>query len=147
MTRAGLVLAVALAGIVLLAVITALVWPHRAPTQLPPGSPQATVQAYLAAVLDGRTDAAAALLDPAGACDVTDLDRVGGLPPQGVRVVLLDATVRGDTATVRVELVYGADDPFGLSEHRERHTYRLARADGAWRLAGTPWPLYTCEAP
>ena len=35
----------------------------------------------------------------------------------------------------------------GLVRDTAGMTIRPARADGAWRLAGIPWPLYTCEAP
>jgi hypothetical protein len=60
------------------------------------------------------------------------------------RVVLLDSSVDGTSATVEVEVVFSTGDPFSGSEYTETHTYRLTRSGSTWVLAGTPWPLYEC---
>ena len=63
---------------------------------LDPRSPEATVQAYLRAVFDGDHEAAVRYLDPAGGCDIGDLDRTGRTQP--TRVALTSSHVDGSTA-------------------------------------------------
>lgn len=144
MNRANRILAIALGVIILLAIIAAVVSAGRPVAQLEPGSPEATVQAYVDAALDGRNDEAARWLDPAGECTAEHLERAGTYTMAPTRMVLVDSTVTGETATVRVELVSGSGGPFDSSEYREQHTYRLTRTNGTWLLTGTPWPLYEC---
>ncbi|MDC5697244.1 hypothetical protein OO014_08235 [Intrasporangium calvum] len=144
MSRANRILAIALAGIVVLAVVAALVSRGRPSARLDAGSPEAAVQAYVDAALDGRADEAARWLDPAGDCDVGDLDRAGTSGMSATRVVLVDSTQNADSATVRVDLVFGSGGPFETSEYREPQSYRLVRSSGDWRITGVPWPLYDC---
>jgi hypothetical protein len=143
MSRANRILAIALGAIAVLAVVAAVISAGRPTERFDPGTPEAAVQAYVEAALDGRSDEAARWLDPAGDCDVSDLDRAGtGMT--ATRVVLADSRTSGDSATVEVELVFGSGGPFDSSEYREQHTYRLTRSGGSWLLTGVPWPLYDC---
>lgn len=144
MSRANRVLAIALGVIVVLAVIGAVVSSGRARPQFAAGTPEATVQSYLDAVLDGRQADAAKLLDPSGECGVEDLERSRYPGVDATRVVLVGSSVDGSSASVEVELVFSSGDPFGSSEFAEKHTYRLTRSGSAWVLSGTPWPLYEC---
>ncbi len=64
--------------------------------------------------------------------------------PTSFRAVLEDQSDGGSTAVVTVQVTESdASGPFddGYS-HSER--FSLVREDGAWRLSGTPWPLYAC---
>lgn len=144
MSRANRILAVALAAIVILAVVAAVISANRPTAELEPGSPEATVQAYVGAAIDGKVDEAARLLDPAGDCGIDDLTRYSGGGTQTARVVLVDSTIEGSTATVEVDLVFAPGGRFDTSEYSERHTYRLKRSGNGWLLTGVPWPLYDC---
>lgn len=144
MSRANRILAIALGAIVVLAVVAAIISAGRPAARFEPGTPEATVQSYVEAALDGRADEAARWLDPAGDCGAQDLDRAGAYGMTATRVVLVDSTVSGETATVQVALVLGSGGPFDSSEYREEHTYRLTRSGGTWLLTGIPWPLYEC---
>lgn len=146
MSRANRILVIALGAIVVLAVVAAVISARRPAAQLPTGSPEAAVQAYVTAAIAGKVDEAARWLEPSGDCDVNDLQRAGDLGSQPARVVLADSSVEGTTATVQVELVFSSGSPFDTSEYSEKHTYRLVRSDGKWLLTGVPWPLYDCSA-
>ena len=144
MSRASRFLAVALAALVVLAVAAAVVAANRPGVAIDPASPEATVQAFVRAAVDGRSREAAALLAPGSDCDATD---VADQLPMGStpRVVLLGTETQGDSARVEVRIVYSdASGPFDPAEFTEQHTYQLVRSAGAWRLAGIPWPLYEC---
>lgn len=143
--RANRILAIALGAIIVFAIGAAVVAAGRPATRLDPGTPEATVQAYVDAALAGRSDEAARWLDPAGECGAQDLDQAGAFGTDlGARVVLVDSIVNGDSATVQVEVVLGSGGPFDSAEFREQHTYRLTRSGGTWLLTGVPWPLYDC---
>lgn len=144
MSRANRILAIALGAIAVLALVAAVISAGRPTERFDAGTPEATVQAYVEAALDGRADEAARWLDPRGDCDVEDLDRAGLAGMTATRVVLADSRTSGDSATVEVELVFGSGGPFDSSEYREKHTYRLTRSQGTWLLTGIPWPLYDC---
>ena len=120
------------------AVVTAT---HDVPTY-DRGRPEGVVQAYLTAVIDGDRDAAVACLEQDSQCTVDDLDRA--FVPDGVRIVLRDTSVDGDTAQVFVDVTGSSGGPLDSSEYTEQHTFRLRQADGDWRITGRPWPMYDC---
>jgi hypothetical protein len=148
MSRANRILAIALGAIVVLAVVAAVISANRPTAELEPGSPEATVQAYVGAALDGKVDEAARWLDPSGDCDVDDLTHTSSSGTPTVRVVLVDSATEGSgegsTATVQVELVYSSGGPFDTSEFSDKHTYHLKRSGSTWVLTGVPWPLFGC---
>lgn len=141
---AGKVLAIAVGVLVLLAVVAGVLSATRQGPQLPEGSAEATVQAYLRAVAEGDEEAAAALLDPQGRCTEEDLRMYGGPGPTG-RIVLRDVEVDGDEAEVQVEVVYGEEGPFGGGEWSEDIRFDLRRDGEAWVITGEPWPMYGCS--
>jgi len=105
-------------------------------------TPAGTVQAYVTAVLDGDTVAAAGLFAADSPCAATDLDRA--VVPGETRVDLIGTDVQGTQAQVRVRVVVdpGADPLGGGGEER---TFRLTRTGAGWRIDGIPWPLYDCS--
>lgn len=143
-SRPNRVLAVIVAIVLLVGVITLVVSLGRNEVSYEPGSPEAAAQAYLRAALDGDFDAAAELLDPSSDCDAADLDRA--YVPEMAGVNLLETVTDGDRSRVRIEVEYPSGGPFG-DRGREEHTLRLVRADGTWLLTGIPWPLYDCTRP
>lgn len=141
--RAGAVLAVAVAVLVVLAVVAGVLATTRPGPDLPPGSPEATVQDYLRLVHDGDLDAAAELLDPAGRCTVEDLDQ--SYADVDARMVLRDSSVEGDRATVRIAFVH-TDGPLGADTWESDERFELARDGDRWVITGEPWPMYQCSS-
>lgn len=143
--RPNRILAIVVGAMVVLAAVVVVLSANRSTAQLEPGSPEAAVQTYLTGVTEGDYAAAADVLDPAGSCDVDDLDRAGRL--ESARAYLVDSQVDGDTARVSVEVTVpeGGGGPFDTTDYSETHSFRLTRSGDDWRLTGTPWPLYDCE--
>ena len=107
-----------------------------------PATPEGVVQAYVAAVVDGNHDEAVRFLAAGGPCSVADLDRA--YLPDGTRVVLRGAQTTGDTARVDVDVAMSSGDLFGGPETFDKHTFRLTRSGGVWRVTGEPWPMSGC---
>ncbi len=143
--RAGVVLVVALVVLVALAVVAAVLAATRTGPQLPSGSPEATVQDYLQLVHDHDLDGAAGLLDPDRGCTVDDLEQA--YVERDARMVLRDSDVRGDRATVRIEIVRGSGGPFGVDTWTSEERFDLVRDGDRWVITGEPWPMYTCSSP
>src|SRR5699024_339490 len=99
--RAGKVLAIAVAALVLLALGAVVGSVLRRRAVRPAGSPEPTRQAYVTAVCSRDLDAAASHLDPDGTCDLYVLGTAW--VERDVRVVLRDVDVDGDRATVGVD--------------------------------------------
>lgn len=142
-SKANRVLALAVAALLLLAVVAVGLSTMRSDPDLPEDSPEAVVQAYLAAVYTGDTDEAATHLDPQGGCGARDLD--DGYVADDSRVVLRSSTEDGDRATVQVEVVRDGGGPFGGNAWSDEETFRL-RQDDAWVITGVPWPAYRCDS-
>lgn len=142
--RAEVVLVAAVAGVVALAVVAGVVAANRDGATLDPGSPEAVVQTYLAALTGDDLATAAEQLDPDGDCDLADL-AAAYLPPS------LGATLEGTTlddgqAVVTVEVSENWDEgPFGSSGYEHTERLVLEQHAGAWVLVGSPWPLYGCS--
>ncbi|MRX43587.1 nuclear transport factor 2 family protein [Agromyces kandeliae] len=139
--RTLVVILAVLGALVVLALVA--VFTRGEPEQLDADTPEGVVQQYSAAVIDGDEAAAMELLVPELAEDCT---RMPAAEPAGIRVTLVDTTVRDDTADVDVLIVttYG-DGPFGSSEYEERGVFDLVRVDGEWRIESAPWPLTICD--
>ncbi|MFC8502360.1 hypothetical protein ACFUC1_08370 [Pedococcus sp. NPDC057267] len=136
------VLAVVVGALVVLAAAAAVLSSTRGTTHYAAGSPEATVQAYLVAVLRGDTEQAAGYLSPSGSCDQQDLASVA--VADSTRVDLVHTTTGTDTAQVQVVVDRsGSGGPFAVGKSEE-HVYHLTRTSGRWLLEGTPWPLYDC---
>ncbi len=135
--RLGIALAVVLFAAV---VASAASSSWRTPTR-DPASPEGVVQQYLTAVLHHRSDDAAAFLASDSACSANDFDvaYVGDDPSADLASVV----VTGANARVSVHIAFGSGDPFG-DTYGEDHTFRLVGGEGAWRITGIPWPLYSC---
>jgi hypothetical protein len=135
------VLAIVVSGLVVVAVVAAVLAATRSSTTVAPGTPQAAVQGYLEAVLDGDADRAAGFLAPGSECTAADLDRAG--VPDSTRVTLVSSTTDGSTARVKVQVSFGSGGPFD-DGRSETQTFRLEQSAGQWRLSGIPWPLFDC---
>jgi hypothetical protein len=140
--RPNRILLLVLAAFAVVATLAGVLAAQRNCAAYDPATPEGTVAAYLAAVIDGDRDEAARHLVAGSRCSVTDLDHTN--LPDGVRVALRDVQVTGDTARVDVDVATPTGDLFGGSETFERHTFRLTRSSGAWLLTGEPWPMSGC---
>lgn len=131
---------IALAVVAVVAAVAAVVANSRQVT-LEPGTPEATVQGYLTAVIDGDVVAAAVFLDPSGKCDGDDLDRfqMGNV----AEARLVDSQITGEIAKVSVDLEMGSNGLFN-DVWKDRQTFQLKKSNGAWVITGTPWPMYDC---
>lgn len=143
-SRAGKILAAAVAGLLLLAVVAAGVSAVRDTTKFPAGSPEATVQGYLEAVFEQDFDAAVTYLDAGTRCTATDFPRF--YPNDATRVVHRDS--RGDAAQgrvfVHVDIINGDGGPFGQDGWTDQQTFEVTGGGDTWRIAGMPWPLAEC---
>ena len=140
-TRPQRVLAIVGVVVVLVVVLTAVLAAQRSVTRYDRSSPEGTVQTYVAAVLDGDRQRAAALLAEGGPCGIEDLDLA--YPPTYDRVLLVRSTTDGDTARVEVDAVE-SEGPFGAFSFRERLAFELERSGSGWAITGQPWPMYEC---
>lgn len=135
-------LAVVLGLVAVLTVVAVVVSSNRQPTEFDPASPEGTVQTYLRAVFDGRSEEAAALLAADSPCGAVDLDRT--YVPDPMRVVLLGTTTETDRAWVHVRIMPPDAEPLAPQESGEEQTFRLVRSGDGWALAGVPWPMFDC---
>lgn len=107
-------------------------------------TPEGVVQLYLRAVIDGRYESAAQYFSTSSECDATDIDRT--YIPDSVRVNLGSTEIEGERAFLDVAVEIYSDGPLD-NGYTEKHSYRLAKESGNWRILGIPWPLYSCEEP
>ena len=128
------VIVVAVGALLLLALV--LVVTQRGTAQFPPDSPEATVQTFLQSVADGEPDTTVL----AGDCDDGRLD----IGDAGLRVVITDAAVSGDTATIDVRITERYGGPFGDGYNHDE-TYRLVRTADGWLIEQFDWPWGACE--
>lgn len=130
------VLAIALAG-------------ARQPADLPPGSPEAAVQAYLRAVADRDR---AAIRDSLTEELSEDCERENGerLPFAGEEPafeadLLETREVDDDTVEVRVRITeLSGEPPFGGGGYDHTQVFVLERPDGRWGIAEAGWPYDLC---
>lgn len=140
------VLALLVAAVAVLAIVAGVVVAGRDAPALDPGSPEAAVQGYLEAVLDGDYRAAADLVAPSTGCDAADVAQA--FVAESAQIVLTDTTVDGDRAVVTLDVTEGAGDgPFGGEGFTRSERVTLERVGGTWKLAGSSWLLYLCDAP
>ena len=144
-TRSGIVLGIIVAAIALI-IALALVLALRPPKQFDPGTPEATVQGYLQAVIDEDQAKAASFMtrDLVKRCGV-DLNQIRR-GPDSFRAVIVDTLVLDNVVYVDVELTEGSGggvfgDPYGFVE-----TLTLEKSGEDWLIAEAPWPIYCGEA-
>ena len=125
-----------------LAAVAALLTSSQETKEYSTSSPEGVVQMYLRDVIDGKNEDAIRFLSQDSLCDATDLDR--SWMPENVRVNLRETRIEGERAFVDVAADISSGGPFD-DYYTENHTYRLARENGAWKILGIPWPMYSCD--
>jgi len=142
-TRSGMVLGII--GVVVGAlVVVALVLALQPPKQLDPGTPEATVQGYLQAVIDGDQGEAERLMTPDLVKRCADLTQIRHAS-DNFRAVIVDTAPLGDRMVVTVEINDGA----GLGLFGDSYTFEEAvvveQVGDDWLIAESPWPIYCGE--
>ncbi|MFX0537224.1 hypothetical protein ACQBAT_06215 [Ornithinimicrobium sp. Y1847] len=141
-SRATTRLALAVSGLLLLAVIAGILASTRTPST-PEGSPEATVQAYARAIFANDNEAVVAQLSPDTECNP---DTLTYWVDSRSRVVLRDSRITGEYARVDIEIVNQDTGMIGSAPSGDRQTIDLERVDGRWVITGEPWPIYyNCE--
>lgn len=135
-------LGIAVAVIALIAIIGTAVLSSWTVPQRDPNAPEGVVQGYLQAVFEHRSADAVSYLDPATKCTAENFDMY--MYDAASRVDLVDSSVRGDAATVRVSIEHDSGDPFG-GRWPEPQVFQLHRSSGQWRITGQPWPVWACQ--
>jgi hypothetical protein len=138
--RANRVLGLIVAAISIVALITVLAVNEDTP-QLDATTPEGTVQQYLQSVTARDFDTAITYLSEDTKCKITDFDQA--YIQDSIRISLSDASVTGDSASVKVNIENSSGDPFGGS-YTESQAFRLVKSDSGWKIAGIPWPTYQC---
>lgn len=141
-TRANQVLGIAVGLLVLLAVVAGVISTQQSPRTFEPGTPEATVQTYLQAVLDQDVQTALAQLGSGVGCTVDDFVHGGHSEPD--RVVITESSVGESSAQIHVDLVYGGG-LFGDDGWSEQVTFPLERSGEVWVISTMVWPYYGCE--
>jgi hypothetical protein len=128
---------------VLVVVALAVVFSRGAPEPLDEASPAGVVQRYSTAVIEGDiTTAETYLTDSAR----TECRGSFSGEPRPTRVVLVSATERDQSATVKVSIVNSSQGaPFGPSEYEMEDIFTLVKADGNWKISQAPYPLMACS--
>ena len=142
--RANVVLGVVVGVMATAAVVAAVVAVQRDAVVLDAGSPEATVQTYVAAIAADDLLTAVDQLAPESDCGIDDL--AAAYLPESLEVVLHSTEVDGTEAVVTVKVTDGyGEGPFTGSGYTHAETLVLRQVDGQWLLTGTPWPMYGCQ--
>ena len=128
---------------VITVVVLVVIGLNRAPSQFDPDSPEAAVQAYLNALVEGDWDTASSYWAEGDCVPESET------PTMSVEVaaVLVGVDRHDEEATVRVRLTETSNDPLeGIYEREEWFT--VVREAGEWRIQQPSWPYYDqmCEA-
>lgn len=138
------ILILVVGGIVLLAGVAAVVAAVRPVSEFEPGTPEATVQDYLRAVLEGDEESAASFFASGSDCAAEDIDRDRSDAP--ARVALQTTDAENGAARVRVEIVFASDGgPFDTYEYSQEETFELVREGDGWLITDEPWPMFFCR--
>ena len=143
-TRSGLVLGIVgvlLAVLVAVAIVLAL----QPPDQFDAGTPEATVQDYLQAVIDSDQTAAAGLMTPelVKRCG-TDLSQIRR-SPENFRAVIIDTEPLGDDLIVNIEITEGSGSGLLGDSWSFDESLILIQVGDEWLIAEAPWPIYCGE--
>lgn len=125
-------------GLVALAIFSAT---QSKTSEFDVGTPEATVQSFFKALAERDSEGALNYFVSDSPCELFELDRQG--LSQEITIDLVESEVTGSSAKVKVRIRYSSNDM--VSGWKEDQVIRLEKESGAWRITGTPWPLYDCE--
>lgn len=131
-------------GLAVLAVILTVVVGGRAPAPLSPGTPEATVQTFVQAMIDGDVSLAEEQLATTLSDDCRRQLRNAWID-DSVRVALDDVDINGDRATVTATIQTGSSGLFDSYRGSNDSIYELVLESGDWRIDHAGWPYFYCE--
>lgn len=135
------VLAIVIGFVIIAVAIVTVLSSTKSAVVIDRTTPAGSVQVYLKAILAGKNAEAAKMLSPDSVCTIDDIDRSYIVDTS--RVLLVDSTISGTTAEVRIRVEIPSGSPLG-DFMTEDHTLRLGNTNGTWLLTGVPWPLFDC---
>ncbi|NNF63631.1 MAG: hypothetical protein HKN07_05165 [Acidimicrobiia bacterium] len=131
-------------GLAVIAVILTVVVGNRAPAPLDPGTPQATVQTFVQAMIDGDLSLAEEQLSTTLSDDCRSQLRNAWID-DSVRVALDDVEIDEDRATVTATIQTGSTGLFDSYRGSNESVYELVFESGEWRIDHAGWPYFYCE--
>jgi len=134
-------LAVLISVIFIIALVFAIT-SSNTPKKLEAGSPEATIQSYLQAVIDGRNQEAANHFSNTSKCTVDDVDRA--YVDQKSQIALDKTVLTNEISAIVYVSIQRNDGPLMSDPFTESQTFRLVKENEQWKIAGIPWPLYEC---
>jgi hypothetical protein len=138
--RAVTTIAAGILGLVVIGAVVVLLAEDRKPATFPAGSPEAAMQAYLAAWEDGDSEKAYGFFSEAVRSQVTLADYqnavsgFGDVSPGDEAVYIDAAQISGDRATVHLTVEHYFGDGPGAETYRSTTTVRMVRQADAWKL-------------
>lgn len=139
----NLVLAI-VGGLAVVAVIITIAVGGSAPTRLDPGTPEATVQTFVQAMIDGDVSLAEEQLSTTLSDDCRRQLRNAWID-DSVRVALEDVEIDDDVATVTANIQTGSSGLFDSYRGSNDSIYELVLESGEWRIVHAGWPYFYCE--
>jgi len=113
-------------------------------TEYEDGTPEATVQGYLNAVLDGDERAASTYLSAELLERCEDDSFIRFRDETSARIALTDTRVTGAAAVVEVRVSEGSYGLFDSSDYSHDEIYRLIQTEDGWLIDQLSWPWYGC---
>ena len=143
-SRSGWVLG-SMGAVLAVVVVVAIVLAVQPPEEFGTGTPEATVQDYLQAVVDGDQGEVALLMTPEllERCE-SDLTQIRHAP-DSFRAVIVDTSPIGDRTAVDVEITEGSDGGIFSSSWTFDETLIVEHDGTGWLIAESPWPIYCAE--
>ena len=126
------------AAIVVIAIV--VVFTRGGPTDIDPATPEGVVQSYSLAMVANDLDTARGFIS-ADVLDECEFAEPSAL--QGLRMTVIETTINGASAVVRVSLDEGSGG-FGGSSYSYDDAFTLVKNGGDWKIETTPWQLTFC---
>ena len=147
--RRSRIVLLAIGGIVVVLISVAVVMAVQPPAHFDPATPEGAAQGYFGAVLDRDAGLAFTYL----ADDIRDLctsSELRHVTPDSARVVIANTEIKGDTATVAVEITetWGegpfGEGPFGAGPNTFTfdETLVMEQVGDRWLIVEPPWPIH-----
>jgi hypothetical protein len=134
--------------LIVVLIVAVVVLALQPPAELDPTTPEGIAQGYFQAVLDRDVDRTFAHMsdEVTRRCDHLDAQHSfrHGLADD-VRVVILDTSLEGDDATVRVEITETYGNHLFMSDtHSFEEALSMERRGAGWAIAEPSWPIHHC---
>lgn len=133
------------AVLVVAGILAVLLTSGQKPKEYPANTPVGVVQRYLLALESGRATDADEYLSKTVTDKREHVERFPSQrdPDRATRMVLVSEEIKGDTATVVVEITtFMRTDPASSSSWRQTVTFQLKQEAGGWRITSPAYPPF-----